>query len=399
MAQSQNTSGAQRTIHNTISRSAISDSLEPFVSAISRIHADALSEDYALVFCLQTFDELFMAAGLPTFRLCSGDKEIGNATQGMLPVLCCPVVRSSLGLLEKRRELFEKAKMILVPTTCDWKVKMADYLSDFSTLHLVELPHCHGKERSQRRWQAEVRILVDKIENCMGRKIQTTDLLKAIKDSRRAQTMSEQLETVRKSGKISHAEYLLVSGAYFMMDAVQWSNAVSGVLDAVKDRPPGSMPTVGIFLAGAPCIFPNFKVPEIIETCGASIVGDELCNASRQFWDITVIDEANRGNLIDSIANRYYQSCICPSFTPNQDRLSRIAVKMQATEAQGIIYHVLKGCHLYDFERFKAEAFFRNNKIPFLHIETDDGLEDMSSLQTRIEAFVESTRGRKIKWQ
>jgi benzoyl-CoA reductase/2-hydroxyglutaryl-CoA dehydratase subunit BcrC/BadD/HgdB len=399
MAQSQNRSGTQRTIHNIISRSAISDALEPFASALTRIYSDDLPKEYALVFCLQTFDEIFMAAGLPTFRLCSGDREIGNTVQKNLPVLCCPVVRSSLGFLETRRELFEKAKLILLPTTCDWKVKMADFLSDFSTLHILELPHCHGREKSQRRWESEVRALVDKIEGCGRGKIQLSSLLKAIKKIRDTQTIAEQLDALRQSGRISHNEYLLVSGAYFMMDPDQWSGAAAGVLEAAQGRSADTVPKVRIFLAGAPCIFPNFKIPEVIEACGAVVVGDESCSASRQFWDITPIDETNRENLLASIANRYYQSCICPNFTPNVDRTSRIVQKMAASNSQGVIYHVLKGCHLYDFERFKAESFFRGNKIPFLHIETDDGLEDINSIQTRIEAFVESIRGRKIKWE
>jgi len=149
---------------------------------------------------------------------------------------------------------------------------------------------------------------------------------------------------------------------------------------------------------GAPSIFPNFKLPIILDDFDAAVIDDELCNCSRQFWDITAVSETNKDNLLLAVANRYYLSCTCPSFTPNKDRMNRILQRVQKTRAQGVIYHVLKGCHLYDFERFRAESFFRENKIPFLHLETDDGWEDMRSLGTRIEAFVESIRGRNIKW-
>lgn len=399
MAGYENTPGIESTIHNIISRSGISEALEPFASALTRIYSDDLPEAYALVFCLQTFDEIFMAAGLPTLRLCSGDKEIGDAVQENLPVLCCPVVRSSLGILETKRKLFKKAKLILLPTTCDWKLKMADFLSEFSTLHILELPHCHGKEKNQHRWMSEVCTLADKIESAMGEKIRVPSLLSAIKKSRDAQAAAEQLDASRQAQKITHNEYLLATGAYFMMDPAQWAGAAANMIEAARRQTEAPVAKVRVFLAGAPCIFPNFKVPEVIEACGAGIVADESCSASRQFWDVIPHDETNKENLLEAIANRYYHSCICPSFAPNIDRTSRIARKMASAKAQGVIYHVLKGCHLYDFERFKAESFFRENKIPFLHIETDDGPEDINSIQTRIEAFVESIRGRKIRWE
>lgn len=384
----------QKVIQDITSKSKVSDQLQPFTEAFLKAYAGKLPEDYAVVFCLQTFEEIFMAAGLSVFRFCSGDREMGNLSARKLPVLCCPVVRSSLGFVEDKKEIFNNAKIIIVPTTCDWKVKMCDYLSAFSNFHMVELPHSLDKEKNQLRWLAEVKGLVKVLENAAGKRITASSMRKAIEDMHYAQTIASSLENLRIKGVISNLDFLIISGAYFVMDVAMWSKMANHLLSSVDSTLTDPVHKVRIFLAGAPCIFPNFKLPFVVEEFQGTIVGDELCSSSRQFWDITVVNELNKENLLMSIANRYHLSCICPSFSPNRDRLNRIFQKVKDTNTQGVIYHVLKGCHLYDFERFKAEEFFRKNKIPFLHIETDDGWEDMGSLRTRVEAFVESIRAR-----
>jgi benzoyl-CoA reductase/2-hydroxyglutaryl-CoA dehydratase subunit BcrC/BadD/HgdB len=55
----------------------------------------------------------------------------------------------------------------------------------------------------------------------------------------------------------------------------------------------------------------------------------------------------------------------------------------------GIIYYVLKGCIIYDFELIRVEKIMKEKNIPVLRIETDYNPEDIEQLRTRIEAFVE----------
>ena len=215
----------QRIIRQITDNSVFSLQLQPFEAALKNIYEGIMPENYTVVFCLQTFEEVFLAAGLPIFRFCSDDWDMGNIVAGKLPILCCPVVRSSIGFIEARKDIFESAKLVVVPTTCDWKVKMCDYLSDFSNLHLMELPHSHQKEKNQRRWVAEVKGLVKKLEKIVGKKITGHSLLNAIKHVHTAQTIHDSLQQRRESGKISHLDFFLVAGAYFMMDVVEWSKA------------------------------------------------------------------------------------------------------------------------------------------------------------------------------
>jgi len=61
----------------------------------------------------------------------------------------------------------------------------------------------------------------------------------------------------------------------------------------------------------------------------------------------------------------------------------------------GIIYYVLKGCLLYDFELKRVEDTLRDMDIPVLRVETDYNPEDVEQLRTRIEAFMEMLESKK----
>ena len=55
----------------------------------------------------------------------------------------------------------------------------------------------------------------------------------------------------------------------------------------------------------------------------------------------------------------------------------------------GIVYHVLRGCLVYDFEYQLIEEEMGKLGIPIICVETDYNEEDIEQLRIRIEAFVE----------
>ncbi len=144
-----------------------------------------------------------------------------------------------------------------------------------------------------------------------------------------------------------------------------------------------------IFIAGCPSIFPNWKIPFIIEESGGIVVSEESCTGERLLYDPVAVTEKSLSHLMTSIAAKYIMPCICPSFSPNADRLFRLQQIVEDFNVNGIIYYVLKGCLLYDFELKRVEDTLRDMDIPVLRVETDYNPEDVEQLRTRIEAFME----------
>jgi benzoyl-CoA reductase/2-hydroxyglutaryl-CoA dehydratase subunit BcrC/BadD/HgdB len=187
---------------------------------------------------------------------------------------------------------------------------------------------------------------------------------------------------------------MLAINAYSYNTAFEWTKAMAGLNDELEERCHKgqfvcSEHAPRILLAGCPAIFPNWKIPSLIEEMGAVIVTDESCMGNRYLYDPVGLTEKSVTDMMVSIAARYLMPCVCPSFAPNEDRLYRLLQMAEEFSIDGIIYHVLKGCVIYDFELIRVEKIMKDRNIPVLRIETDYTPEDIEQLRTRIEAFVE----------
>ncbi len=58
-------------------------------------------------------------------------------------------------------------------------------------------------------------------------------------------------------------------------------------------------------------------------------------------------------------------------------------------KVQGVIYHVLRGCLVYDYEYQVLEEELGKYGIPIIRVESDYNEEDVEQLRIRIEAFIE----------
>jgi benzoyl-CoA reductase/2-hydroxyglutaryl-CoA dehydratase subunit BcrC/BadD/HgdB len=58
-------------------------------------------------------------------------------------------------------------------------------------------------------------------------------------------------------------------------------------------------------------------------------------------------------------------------------------------QVEGVIYHVLRGCLVYDFEYQMLEEELGKLNVPIIRVESDYNEEDIEQLRIRIEAFIE----------
>jgi benzoyl-CoA reductase/2-hydroxyglutaryl-CoA dehydratase subunit BcrC/BadD/HgdB len=133
---------------------------------------------------------------------------------------------------------------------------------------------------------------------------------------------------------------------------------------------------------------PNWKLPWIIETSGAVIVGEESCVGERGTRNLTDDSGTTVDELMEAIVDRYFR-VDCAIFTPNHDRLSHIVEMFETYNADGIIHYSLQFCQPYLMESMPVEKALEEKKMPTLRIETDYSQEDLGQLKTRIEAFIE----------
>jgi benzoyl-CoA reductase/2-hydroxyglutaryl-CoA dehydratase subunit BcrC/BadD/HgdB len=96
--------------------------------------------------------------------------------------------------------------------------------------------------------------------------------------------------------------------------------------------------------------------------------------------------------MLAAIAERYVMPCTCPCFTSeegNQDRMDKILTLLKDYKITGVIYHVIRGCHLYAMEYMRLKRLFEKEGMPIYYLDTEYSREDSGQIKTRIEAFLE----------
>ncbi|MGQ3684275.1 MAG: double-cubane-cluster-containing anaerobic reductase [Candidatus Loosdrechtia sp.] len=354
--------------------------------------------------CLQVPDELICAAGAISLRLCGGAYTYDQRGAEFMPAKSCPLMKATMGTLHTNQALFtDLLSAIVIPTTCDQKKKSVDMLQDMGfTIFPLEMPSVKDTEEARDYWQNSVKKFVLWLEQITGNRITRKSLYDSILKINRSRAEFRRFYNLRKSAPsvIYGKDAFLVANAYFFDDKEQWTDALKRLNNELEDRVSGGISVVNkhaprILFTGSPAIFPNFKLPLIIEMSGGVVVTDEVCSSSRLLYDSVIFDEANLYDMIPAVADRYLKPCTCPCFVKNEDRKRKLLDMAKGFGIDGVVYQAFSGCYLYEMEHKGIGGALETAGIPVLYIETDYSPEDTGQLTTRVEAFIESIKVRK----
>jgi benzoyl-CoA reductase/2-hydroxyglutaryl-CoA dehydratase subunit BcrC/BadD/HgdB len=354
--------------------------------------------------CLFAPLELIRAAGAVPIRLESGSHSAVVSSEQLLPTDACPVVRSTLGMKMLDLSPYLRLCDILVcPASCEMKSKLGEVLEEFTTIWRIDVPSLKDGPSARRMWLGEVNSLKHKLEKLTGRKITRTELRRSIQTSQEARVFFHRLLELRKSepAPISGGDAMLVTQTMWYDDLERWTKKTSELCEELKDRLTRGATVAKaraprIMIVGSPIIWPNWKLPNLIEEAGAVIVCDELCSGDRgALSDPVNVNEWTMKDMMNAIVERYLLPVTCPCFTPNDQRLDVILKMVKDFRIDGVVYHQLRGCYLYKVEFFRVRAALKDFGLPTLGLETDYTHEDLGQLRTRIEAFLEMIQSTK----
>jgi benzoyl-CoA reductase/2-hydroxyglutaryl-CoA dehydratase subunit BcrC/BadD/HgdB len=271
-------------------------------------------------------------------------------------------------------------------------------------VHDLELPPSKDSEEARLYWQRAVRNFALRLGKLTGKKLKRKNLRAAMAKTSRAQAAFRALHNLRKSSPslFLGKDAFLVTNAYFFDDIDRWTEAAESLIQELEQRQKDGFQAAQrkaprILFTGSPPIFPNLKLPLLIEEAGGVVVADETCSSNRMLYDMTAVDEWLLGDMMDGLADRYLKPCTCPIFTNNSDRQRRLLELADSFDADGVVYQAFAGCQVYEMEQRSVADALSSKNIPMLFVETDYSQDDMGQLSTRIEAFLESIKTRKRK--
>lgn len=357
--------------------------------------------------CIHAPEELIYAMGATPVRLCNGSYHYDQIGADFMPAKSCSLVKATLGMLSSENAIprIGKLDLIVNPTTCDQKKKAGAMMAAMGhAVYDLELPPSKESEQSRVYWQRSVREFALRLRSLTGNKLTKKNLTAAMARTGRAQAAFRTLHNFRRKAPslVLGKDAFLVTNAYFFDDIDRWTEAVEklnaelarrekdGFCAAQKKAP-------RILFTGSPPIFPNLKLPLLIEQAGGVVVADETCSANRMLYDMTSVDEWLLNDMVDSLADKYLKPCTCPIFTNNEDRIRRLLELARSFAVDGVVYQSFAGCQVYEMEQRSVAEALNKAGVAMLYVETDYSLDDMGQLSTRIEAFIESMKTRRRK--
>jgi len=347
-------------------------------------------------FCVFVPEEIVRAADATLVGLCTGADFAIEEVERVLPRNTCALIKSAFGFkLGKVCPYLESADMIVGENTCDGKKKSYETLAGLiPNLHIMDIPQMKSDE-GRALLKAEYLRFKEAVEKLTGITIDAARLKKGIEIVNNKRKAMHRLSRLRYAdpAPISGLDALLANQVFFYDDPVRFTDSVNKICDELEKRieegrgvfPKG---TSRILLSGCPMAVPNWKLPWIIETSGAVIVGEESCVGERGTRNLTDGSGSTVEALMEAIVDRYFK-VDCAIFTPNPDRLDHVIEMVTDYNADGVIHYGLQFCQPYLMESMLVEKALEEKNIPTLRIDTDYSMEDVGQLKTRIEAFIE----------
>ncbi|MBO7475291.1 MAG: 2-hydroxyacyl-CoA dehydratase [Ruminococcus sp.] len=378
------------------------EGMDVFLDALERIYVEMKGVSVPSgqktigTYCVMVPQELIYAAGAMPVKLCSGNYTAFFIGDDIAPRDACPLVKAVAGFKHTGlMPVYEDCSMMIVPVTCDCKKKIAGMLGDYCDVMTMHVPTEKGDDEID-EFVRQLYDLAARLEAVTGRRITYESLANAFYKVGRAQyELAEFIQLKKQTPYLirgTHAMTIMNAAAYLPADT--WADALHIVNDSLRLRTQKRETVTTkklprILLTGSPIVFPNVKIPLLIEEMGGIVAGDETCMGERGMWDPPVITDNSFDGMIRALANRSLRPCPCPTFADNTQRIYRLKQLIKENQIQGVIYHVLRGCLVYDFEYKRIEEELGKLDIPVIRLESDYNEEDVEQLRIRIEAFIE----------
>jgi len=347
-------------------------------------------------FCVFVPEEIVLAANGVLVGLCAGAEFAPELAEKLLPRNICALIKGAFGFaLGKVCPYLAAADAVVGENTCDGKKKSYEIFGKLvPELYVMDLPQMKSVA-GRELLAAEYRRFLEYVERISGRRIDAAALRRgiALVNAKRAAVQRMAKLRAADPAPISGLDALLVNQVFFYDDPQRCTASVNKICDEIEARiraEQGARPAGAprLIISGCPMAVPNWKVPMLIESAGAAIVGEESCVGERGTQYLTGEQGDSVEQLLDNIVERYFK-IDCAVFTPNPTRIEHVKQMVAQYCAQGVVQYNIQFCSPYQVESGPAAIELERAGIPVLTLDTDYGMGDAEALRTRIEAFIE----------
>jgi benzoyl-CoA reductase/2-hydroxyglutaryl-CoA dehydratase subunit BcrC/BadD/HgdB len=211
----------------------------------------------------------------------------------------------------------------------------------------------------------------------------------------RAATLAFEQSCTECPGVLDSEARLLVTNTYYQTgDLAQWTTVLADLTAEVRaryrtiGRPTSTAPR--ILVVGSPILFPQHKVPELINDAGLLTLATVDAASTSRYASLSAQEsQGSAATLANAISRKHYAFDSSSASVVNWAMERYVEHLVSSMEVDGVVFHILKGQIEYDFALSRLEPFFDREGIPVFRLETDYQYQDVEQLRIRLEAFAE----------
>jgi len=346
------------------------------------------------ILCEYTPRELILAAGGVPVCLCGGSAGTIPAAEKHLPANLCPLVKSTYGYhLRRNNPLLEMADLVVGETTCDGKKKMYELLAESRPVYVLELPQKADDPDALKHWVRELEKFRDFLAGRFGVPSSEARLREAILAMNRERALRRQLAALMQSDAppLTGRELLDLKSSISPMpeELERFEQALAAL--GRKTPEAAAAARVRVLLTGVPMAHGAERVLEIIEHSGGLVVCMVSCTGVKPLLEDV---PATAADPLRALAEHYFR-LPCPVMTPNDRRLETLRKLVESYRPQCVVELIWQACLTYDVESYRVRRLAEEELgLPYLRIETDYSPSDSARIALRVEALLETVRGR-----
>ena len=236
----------------------------------------------------------------------------------------------------------------------------------------------------------------ESLNDLLGAKVTDSALAASIRLFNRNRSLIRRLYELRRDGRcaLSAGEMQDVVKSSMVMDKAEHTAMLERLVAAIEQAPAARNDAVRLYLSGHFCQAPKLSVLALIESCGATVVDDDLYHGHRYIST----DVGEQGDPMDALAHWYLERNLrtpCPTRVDQKaDWEGYLLGAMERARAQGMVVLMAKFCEPHMFYYPEIKEAFDARGVPHLLIETEHELNALEGLRTRVETFVEIVKRR-----
>lgn len=341
--------------------------------------------------------ELLNAAGVKHARFMhAGSSDEVSAGELYTSSTYCDVTKSLVGAFETGDPLMKSFDRMVFFQTCNPMRTTVDFLNQkYIPSKIYLLPRNRKEENARIFFRNEIEEFRRDLEELTGHEITDEEIRKQIHLNNEVKAQIRKISELRKRNHpaLKGKDFLEIIKAYYFLPPGQQLKLYKELYDKLVRTPDSDKPLLRIMLCGGIVAEGDRKILDIIEDdFNARVVIDDHCTG----YNPVYLDTKEQGDVIQNLSDAYLDSAPCARMVPLKDRLKYSLSLAEEYRVDAVVYKYIKFCQCYGMTRNEYVQAFQKKGIPLLEISSDYSNGDIGQIRTRIEAFLEVIKEKKL---